>query len=78
MYFIKYFNNLIIMSENEVRNTSGDNQVVTNYSIRLAQQVEINRERLINLRISSASDVCIVLIFIIGLGVVIYYVIKTV
>jgi hypothetical protein len=66
------------MSENEVRNTSGDNQVVTNYSIRLAQQVEINRERLINLRISSASDVCIVLIFIIGLGVVIYYVIKTV
>jgi hypothetical protein len=66
------------MSENEVSNTSGDNQVVTNYSIRLAQQVEINRERLINLRISSASDVCIVLIFIIGLGVVIYYVIKTV
>jgi hypothetical protein len=66
------------MSQNGVSNTSSSNQVVTNYSIRLAQQVEINRERLINLRISSASDVCIVLIFIIGLGVVIYYVIKTV
>jgi hypothetical protein len=66
------------MSQNGVSNTSSSNQVVTNYSIRLAQEVEINRERLTNLRISSASDICIVLILIIFLGVVIYYVISTV
>ena len=55
------------MSQNGVSNTSSSNQVVTNYSIRLAQEVEINRERLTNLRISSASDICIVLILIIHL-----------
>jgi hypothetical protein len=63
------------MNQNDIRNTSSANQVVTNYSIRLAQEIEINRERLINIRINSASDICIVLILIIGLGVIIYYVI---
>jgi len=54
---------------------SSNNTIRSNSSIRLAQETQLNQERITNLRISSASDICMVLIFIIGLGMIIYYII---
>lgn len=47
----------------------------SNSAIRLSQEIEINEERINNLRISSVTDICMVVIFIMGLGIIIYYVI---
>ena len=39
------------------------------------QDIEFNRERIINLRISTISDICITVIFAVGVGFIIYYII---
>jgi hypothetical protein len=52
-----------------------NNIVSSNSSIRLSQEIQINQERIHNLRISSITDICMVVIFIMGLGIIIYYVV---
>jgi len=52
-----------------------NNTIRSNSSIRLEQESQLNQERINNLRISSLSDICMVVIFIIGLGMIIYYII---
>lgn len=64
-----------MINQNDVHNTYNHIPIVTNYSIRIAQEIEINRETLRNLRISSATNICITFLITIGVGIIGYYVI---
>ena len=52
-----------------------NNMILPNNNIRLTQEIAINQERINNLRISSATDICMIIIFLAGLGIISYYVI---
>lgn len=63
-------------SGNIVLDISGNSINYNNY-VRLQQDIRLNRERIYNMRINSATDICIVIILMLGLTVITYYVYVT-